>query len=139
MANPNGQQGRAYMRQRIARWMEVGVAADGLAEKGGADEGDLWVVVPPPLDRGQGIIEEDKCTQRLSVDATLEKSIAKAGHERVLLAWKRMRGSKGDGRRSSYELVALSPAFAEVLVRCMKQVHTTSPDLVEEFWMEALS
>ena len=107
-------QGTSYEVQVRDWWRARGHTAERLAEGGSLDRGDVAVDF-----HGEEVVCEAKARQVLSVQETLSKALAKAGHSRVLVYWKRLT-PQGGGRRKPVagvrEVVIMTPEMLDWLL-----------------------
>lgn len=127
-------QGRRWEIARRDRWREVGFRSARIERQGTLDQGDVWVV-EHPHDSDCAVIEECKATQNLVIDRELEQAVERTG-PRTVLAWKRFRKTGGK-RRTSFALVAMVPAFYEVLLRAYERLRELDPDFIDRLWEDA--
>lgn len=139
MSRPKDQ-GTSFETARKRGWHDVDVPGGRLAEGGLSDLGDLWLHAHPEgASPEDGWIEEDKFRQRLNLHKSLAKALSKAGHRRLLFAWKRLTKDDGNSRRTPDGMptvVAAHPQTAAVLLRAYLELQGRDPEFVDRLWSD---
>jgi hypothetical protein len=122
-------QGTSF-ENRVRDWFRsLGFNAERIAEGGSLDEGDVGVVL-----YGERWIMECKARQVLPVQATVSKALKKAGHDRVILWWKRL-VPNGGSRRAPVagvsEVVVMTPHTLSIL---LDDAYQAGADSVRDHW-----
>lgn len=135
MSSRQKQQGTRWETLRARSWRALGLHADRHPLKGRDDTNDVWI--SHPVD---GWSEQDKAVEQLNIHKCVEGAVAKAGHLRTLVAWKRLPPKKdGQSRRRTDTLpaiVACHPKTAAVLLLAYEELRARDPEAARALWQQ---
>lgn len=86
--------GTAFETWMVNQTQDVGLIAERIAEGGQYDRGDIRILTDHEW------IGECKNRTNLNIHLAVEQAVAKAGHQRTFVVWKRMVRKKGNTNRT---------------------------------------
>ncbi len=132
-------QGTANETRRVAYHRSQGILAGRIAEGGGTDLGDVWLIAHPDADPFNiGWIEECKARANLNPHRTLASAIRKSGTPRTVLSHKRLidKGGKRRGPDGMVETVTMHPFTFAVLLGAYEELRYQDPGTIRRLWQE---